>query len=248
MRQKCQRKCKICIEPIEIQYTNGQDGHRVVYKIRFTRKDHLDKALAKCRNITHSFHDLSDMTCEEYEYSDNDGYCSSEESEEESEEEGEIVPQVKLLLHDYYFILVFRISFFETPFFISSILIIKKYVNLFLLLKMFQKFSEEELKHEVEVVIFLPLKPSDLFTSQTPDIAEHDKFEYNMEELAKIKPFVESIGLIEDNPDEELLFPKPGSSREQLLMKFTFERNIDAKRFKRIKLRLVFGTDSSIKG
>ena len=69
-----------------------------------------------------------------------------------------------------------------------------------------------------------------------------------MEELAKIKPFVESIGLIEDNPDEELLFPKPGSSREQLLMKFTFERNIDAKRFKRIKLRLVFGTDRSIKG
>ena len=97
-------------------------------------------------------------------------------------------------------------------------------------------------------MIFLPLKPSDLFTSQTPDIAEHDKFEYNMEELAKIKPFVESIGLIEDNPDEELLFPKPGSSREQLLMKFTFERNFDARRFKKIKLRLVLGTDSRING
>ena len=111
MRQKCQRKCKICIEPIEIQYTNGHDGHRVVYKIRFTRKDHLDKALAKCRNITHSFHDLSDMTCEEYEYSDNDGYCSSEESEEESEEEGEIVPQVK-----YYYMIIILYWFLEFPF------------------------------------------------------------------------------------------------------------------------------------
>ena len=98
--------------------------------------------------------------------------------------------------------------------------------------------------------IFLPLKPADLLISQTSDIAEaeHDKYEYNMKELAKIKPFVESIGLIEDNPDEELLFPKPGSSREQLLMKFTFERNFDARRFKKIKLRLVFGTDSRING
>ena len=110
MRPRCQRKCRICIEPIEISYTFGQNaepsyGHRAVYKIRFTRKDDLDKALAKCRNITHSHHDLSDMTCEEYEYSDNDGYCSSEESEEESEEEGEVVPLVKLLLHECYFIL-----------------------------------------------------------------------------------------------------------------------------------------------
>ena len=33
---------------------------------------------------------------------------------------------------------------------------------------------------------------------------ETDKFEYNMQELAKIKPHVESIGLLEDKPDEEL--------------------------------------------
>ena len=96
----------------------------------------------------------------------------------------------------------------------------------------------------------MPLKPADLLISQTSDTAEaeHDKYEYNMKELAKIKPFVETFGLIEDKPDEELLFPKPGSSREQLLMKFTFERNFDARRFKKIKLRLVFGTDSRING
>ena len=97
-------------------------------------------------------------------------------------------------------------------------------------------------------MIFLPLTPADLLMSQTPDIAEaeHDKYEYNMAELAEIKPFVETFGLIEDKPDEELLFPKSGSSKERLLMKFTFERNIDAKRFKKIKLRLVTG--SHLKG
>ena len=98
MRPKCRPKCKICKEPIEIRYTYGKDaqpsyGHRVVYKIRFTQKDILEKAFAKCKNITHSHHDLSDMTCEEYEYSDNDGYCSSEESDEEEEMD---VPRVRL--------------------------------------------------------------------------------------------------------------------------------------------------------
>ena len=106
-------------------------------------------------------------------------------------------------------------------------------------LKIFQKLSEKELKDEVEVVVFLPLKPSDLITSQTPDMDETDKFEYNMQELAKIKPHVESIGLLEDKPDEELLFPKPGSDKENLLMKFTFERNFDARKMTKTRLWLV---------
>ena len=121
-----------------------------------------------------------------------------------------------------------------------------KKVHIFVLSKIFQKFSENDLKHEVEIVIFLPLKPANLFTSQTPDMDETDKFEYNMEELAKIKPFVETIGLIEDKPDEELLFPKPGSPRAELLMKFTFERSFDAKKLYKTKLRLVLETADSI--